>query len=99
MVWRRVNINYRLECRDVNKFAVQSMSFQIETLSEFSTSGSLVTRVFGELMYLLEYRDQTIKLAGGQPFYIPQNVYILGTMNTADRSIALVDHALRRRFA
>jgi MoxR-like ATPase len=56
--------------------------------------------VFGELLYLLEYRDQNIKLAGSdRPFSIPENVYIIGTMNTADRSIALVDHALRRRFA
>lgn len=58
-----------------------------------------LARVFGELMYLLEYRDQQIPLAGGGPFKIPSNVRILGTMNTADRSIALVDHALRRRFA
>ena len=59
-----------------------------------------LARVFGELMYLLEYRDQDIPLAaGGQRFGIPANVYIIGTMNTADRSIALVDHALRRRFA
>ena len=56
--------------------------------------------VFGELMYLLEYRDHHIKLAGSnQTFSIPNNVYLIGTMNTADRSIALVDHALRRRFA
>lgn len=56
--------------------------------------------VFGELMYLLEYRDRHIKLAGSsQEFQIPNNVYLIGTMNTADRSIALVDHALRRRFA
>ncbi|HWN43109.1 MAG TPA: AAA family ATPase [Thermoanaerobaculia bacterium] len=58
-----------------------------------------LSRVFGELMYLLEYREQDIPLAGGGRFRIPDNVRILGTMNTADRSIALVDHALRRRFA
>ena len=58
-----------------------------------------LSRVLGELLYLLEYRDQSITLAGGQPFTIPANVRLLGTMNTADRSIALVDHALRRRFA
>ena len=58
-----------------------------------------LTQVFGELMYLLEYRDQEIPLAGGNIFLIPTNVRIIGTMNTADRSIALVDHALRRRFA
>lgn len=58
-----------------------------------------LSRVFGELMYLLEYRDKSISLAGGESFNIPSNVRLIGTMNTADRSIALVDHALRRRFA
>jgi len=61
-----------------------------------------LSSVFGELMYLLEYRGEKekIKLAGnGREFGIPENVLIIGTMNTADRSIALVDHALRRRFA
>jgi len=58
-----------------------------------------VARVFGELMYLLEYRDQKMSLAAGEVFSIPANVRIIGTMNTADRSIALVDHAIRRRFA
>ncbi|XWK90482.1 MAG: AAA family ATPase [Phormidium sp.] len=58
-----------------------------------------LAQVFGELMYLLEYRDKEIPLAGGNTFRIPSNVRIIGTMNTADRSIALVDHALRRRFA
>jgi 5-methylcytosine-specific restriction protein B len=59
-----------------------------------------LSRVFGELMYLLEYRDKKISLAGeANLFAIPPNVYVIGTMNTADRSIALVDHALRRRFS
>ena len=59
-----------------------------------------LARVFGELMYLLEYRTRSARLAAdGRPFTIPANVRILGTMNTADRSIALLDHALRRRFA
>ncbi|MGF2034504.1 MAG: McrB family protein [Nostoc sp. CmiVER01] len=58
-----------------------------------------LAQVFGELMYLLEYRDREIPLAGGNSFRIPNNVRIIGTMNTADRSIANIDHALRRRFA
>jgi 5-methylcytosine-specific restriction enzyme B len=59
-----------------------------------------LSRVFGELMYLLEYRDKKIPLSiGGEEFQVPKNVFIIGTMNTADRSIALVDHALRRRFS
>ena len=59
-----------------------------------------LARVFGELMYLLEYRHRPIALAGGgSEFSIPANVYLIGTMNTADRSIALVDQAMRRRFS
>lgn len=59
-----------------------------------------LSRVFGELMYLLEYRDESVPLSvDGSLFSIPANVRLIGTMNTADRSIALVDHALRRRFA
>jgi 5-methylcytosine-specific restriction protein B len=58
-----------------------------------------LSKVFGELMYLLEYREQSIPLSSGERFRIPDNALIIGTMNTADRSIALVDFALRRRFA
>lgn len=58
-----------------------------------------IAQVFGELMYLLEYRNQKIPLAAGNTFQIPENVRIIGTMNTADRSIAEFDYALRRRFS
>lgn len=61
-----------------------------------------VAKIFGELYFLLEYRDQTV-----EPLYstdegglsLPRNVFVIGTMNTADRSIALVDAAMRRRFS
>ncbi|WP_430781793.1 McrB family protein [Actinoplanes sp. G11-F43] len=55
--------------------------------------------VFGELLYLLEYRDHEIVLPYSQRrFSVPANVFLLGTMNTADRSLAMLDFALRRRF-
>jgi len=59
-----------------------------------------VAKIFGELFFLLEYRDRAIPLqySPDEPFALPSNLYIVGTMNTADRSIALVDTALRRRF-
>jgi 5-methylcytosine-specific restriction protein B len=60
-----------------------------------------LSKIFGELLYLLEYRDKTIKLtySPDKEFYIPENLFIIGTMNTADRSLAMVDYALRRRFS
>ncbi len=59
-----------------------------------------ISTIFGELLYLLEYRSEAIPLAQGQePFSVPANVRIIATMNTADRSIALIDHAFRRRFS
>jgi 5-methylcytosine-specific restriction protein B len=58
-----------------------------------------LAKVFGELYYLLEYRDEAVSLQYSEtPFTLPKNLYIIGTMNTADRSIALLDMALRRRF-
>ena len=58
-----------------------------------------LAKVFGELYFLLEYRDKYMKLQySNERFSLPKNLYIIGTMNTADRSIALVDLALRRRF-
>ncbi len=57
-------------------------------------------RIFGELLYLLEYREQAVDLPySRRAFRLPANLYLLGTMNAADRSVALVDQALRRRFS
>jgi 5-methylcytosine-specific restriction protein B len=62
-----------------------------------------LAKVFGELYFLLEYRDQSVQLLysdeGSEDFPLPANLFLIGTMNTADRSIALVDAAMRRRFA
>lgn len=59
----------------------------------------VLSRIFGELILSLEYRELEVHLPGqSEPLIIPKNLYLIGTMNTADRNIALVDHALRRRF-
>ncbi len=58
-----------------------------------------VSKVLGELVFLLEYRDEEIHLQYSDAgFSLPANLQIIATMNTADRSIALIDTALRRRF-
>lgn len=61
-----------------------------------------LSKIFGELLMLIEsdYRDNPIKLSyRDEKFSVPSNVYIIGMMNTADRSLAMIDYALRRRFS
>ena len=61
-----------------------------------------LSKIFGELLMLIEngYRGQKIKLAyTDELFTVPKNLYIIGMMNTADRSLAMIDYALRRRFS
>ena len=58
-----------------------------------------VAKVFGELYFLLEYRDRSVTLQySSEPLQLPPNLYLIATMNSADRSIGLIDAALRRRF-
>jgi 5-methylcytosine-specific restriction endonuclease McrBC GTP-binding regulatory subunit McrB len=66
-----------------------------------------LSKIFGELLLLIEADKRNASWATSltystekdEPFYIPRNVHIIGTMNTADRGLAMVDYALRRRFA
>ncbi len=61
-----------------------------------------MSKIFGELLMLIEkdYRGTKATLAyNGLPFSVPKNLFIIGMMNTADRSLAMIDYALRRRFS
>ncbi|KNB60600.1 AAA family ATPase [Chryseobacterium sp. Hurlbut01] len=62
-----------------------------------------LSSVLGELIYALEYRgeevDSMYEVDGSQKLVLPPNLYIIGTMNTADRSVGHIDYAIRRRFA
>jgi hypothetical protein len=81
----------------------------VEQLKDFDSSARHVlvldeinrcdtAAVLGELLQLLEYRGTTIRLLSGRRFVFPRNLFILGTMNSADRSVGRMDLALRRRF-
>ncbi len=79
--------------------AAQSPGEHVLLIDEINRGN--LPKILGELLYLLEYRDDEVALMYGEEeerFSLPEDLLIIGTMNTADRSIALIDAALRRRF-
>jgi 5-methylcytosine-specific restriction protein B len=98
----RHEVTYPVEDGVLCQFAAQATGRPGETfvlVIDEINRGNL-PRVFGELLYLLEYRDQEVTLPySRRRFRLPPNLYLIGTMNAADRSVALVDLALRRRFS
>lgn len=95
------NLQYAIEHGLLREFADLARSRPDErfVLIVDEINRANLPKVFGELFFLLEYRDSAALLAySREAFMLPKNLYLIGTMNTADRSIALVDFALRRRF-
>lgn len=85
-------------CKDAEK-SEKPYFFIIDEINRGNLS-----KIFGELLMLIEkgYRGNInkVKLAyNDEPFSVPENLYIIGMMNTADRSLAMIDYALRRRFS
>ena len=84
-------------CKKAESHPEQNYFFLIDEINRGNMS-----KIFGELLMLIEkdYRGTSMTLAyDGQPFSVPKNLYIIGMMNTADRSLAMIDYALRRRFS
>ncbi|MGH7172525.1 MAG: DUF2461 family protein [Gemmataceae bacterium] len=98
----RSDVTYPVEEGLLCAFAEEASRRPAEThvlLIDEINRGNL-PRIFGELLYLLEYREQSVCLpCSRRHFRLPSNLYLLATMNAADRSVALIDQALRRRFS
>jgi 5-methylcytosine-specific restriction protein B len=97
-----VGVTYELTpgpLRRIAEAATQDLQHPYVLVIDEINRGNL-PKIFGELLFLLEYREAQIPLqySPETPFGLPKNLFVIGTMNTADRSIALVDAALRRRF-
>lgn len=93
------NLTFRVQPGVVRRAAAamdDSAAAHVIVIDEMNRAN--LPRVFGELMYLFEYRDHPIDLQYTAGFALPDKLWFIGTMNTADRSIRSLDIALRRRF-
>ena len=84
-------------CQTASNYPDKEFFFIIDEINRGNMS-----KIFGELLMMIEkdYRGTKVKLAyDGRTFSVPENLYIIGMMNTADRSLAMIDYALRRRFS
>lgn len=90
--------NYSYESSDIVKVELQNYVMVIDEINRSNLSS-----VLGELIYALEYRGQPVdgmySVNENKALILPPNLYIIGTMNTADRSVGHIDYAIRRRFA
>jgi len=80
----------------VQEMAEDPEAIRVLVIDEMNRAN--LSRVFGEILFLLEYRDTEISLKTGTNFSLPSNLLIISTMNTSDRNIRSIDIALRRRF-
>lgn len=84
-----------------NKSEITHLKNYVLIIDEINRAN--LSSVLGELIYALEYRGEEVEsmyeVAGTKKLILPPNLYIIGTMNTADRSVGHIDYAIRRRFA
>ena len=99
------NISYVTKDKILAEFAKKALKDKdtpyVLVIDEINRAN--LSAVLGELIYALEYRDEAVQsmyaIDGENNLILPPNLYIIGTMNTADRSVGHIDYAIRRRFA
>ena len=100
VAYETVNRTFGDMCRKANAKENRNKKFAL-IIDEINRAN--VSAVLGELIYALEYRGEPVNTpydaGGGKALTIPKNLYVIGTMNTADRTIGQIDYAVRRRFA